>query len=365
MADLDQTRSFYQLLAQKLDELPNGFPTTPDGAELRLLAKLFSPEEANLAVCLSAEWQTHEQILRNAARTGDPKETSQMLKGMVRKGLIEASRTAQGMGFKLMPFVVGIYEMQIGRIDAELARLFEDYYTQAFGEVLSVQPSYHRVIPVEESVQVGLEIRPFESATEIIHRAQAWGVLDCICRTQKALIGEPCEHPLEVCMAFAPTPGAFDHSAVVRPLSREEAHAVLRRAASAGLVHSVSNSQEGLWYLCNCCTCSCGILRGLSDLGLANVVASSPFVNTLNDQLCLVCEACLPYCQFGALALQNGHTVVQAQRCVGCGVCIPACPEGALVLVRRPASQVTYVPKDFEEWAALRTSARQPFHPPD
>ncbi len=360
MADPDKNSSIYQLLAQKLDALPNGFPATPDGAELRLLAKLFYPQEASLAACLSAEWQTPEQLLIRAARNEDLKETGQMLKSMARKGLIEAGRTAQGMGFKLMPFVVGIYEMQIGRIDAELARLFEDYYTQAFGEVLSVQPSYHRVIPVEESVQVGLEIRPFESATEIIDRAQAWGVMDCICRTQKALIGEPCEHPLEVCMAFAPTPDAFNHSAVVRPLSREEAHAVLRRAASAGLVHSVSNSQEGLWYLCNCCTCSCGILRGLSDLGLANVVASSPFINTLNDQLCIVCEACLPYCQFGALALQNGHTVVHALRCVGCGVCIPACPEGALVLVRRPDSQASYIPRDFEEWSALRRNARQP-----
>jgi electron transport complex protein RnfB len=53
----------------------------------------------------------------------------------------------------------------------------------------------------------------------------------------------------------------------------------LRRAAEAGLVHSVSNSVEGTYYICNCCTCSCGILRGMAELGIANVVASSAFVN--------------------------------------------------------------------------------------
>ena len=29
---------------------------------------------------------------------------------------------------------------------------------------------------------------------KIVANAQAWGVLDCICRVQKALIGEACQH---------------------------------------------------------------------------------------------------------------------------------------------------------------------------
>jgi electron transport complex protein RnfB len=42
----------YRLLATRLDELPNGFPPTADGAELRLLARIFTPEEAALAAGL-------------------------------------------------------------------------------------------------------------------------------------------------------------------------------------------------------------------------------------------------------------------------------------------------------------------------
>jgi ferredoxin len=348
----------YKLLAEKLDALPNGFPPTSDGAELRLLAYLFNAEEAALAAQLTSESLSAVEIAALPGIQADENSVGQMLKGMARKGLIEARRSAGGLGFKLMPFVVGIYEAQIGRIDAELARLFENYYLQSFGEALRLQPAFHRVIPIEESVQVDLSVHPYESAAGIVDSNQAWGVLDCICRTQKALIGQACQHPIDVCMAFGPQPGIFDHHPVIRPLTREQAHATLKRAANAGLVHSVSNSQEGISYVCNCCTCSCGILRGMAEMGIANVVASSPFVNQLDSERCIVCEACLPYCYFGALELDNGYTQVNPQRCVGCGLCIPACPENALSLARRPSTQAAYIPRDFSEWAALRTSFR-------
>lgn len=350
--------AIYTHLAAKLDSLPNGFPATPDGAEIRLLQKLFTPDEASLAVRLTREPQTAVEIAERLDPPADPPVLGKALKGMVRKGLIDSERTSSGIGFKLLPFVVGIYEMQIGTIDAELAGLFEAYYTQAFGQLLQIQPAVHRVIPVQESIKVGIEVRSYESAVEIIDQAQAWGVLDCICRTQKVLIGQACEHPIDVCMALAPLPGMFDHSPVIHPLTREQAHATLHRAASAGLVHSVSNSQEGLWYICNCCTCSCGILRGIAEMGIADAVARSPFVNTIDLDLCIACEACLEYCQFQALKLDNGRTQVSETRCVGCGICVPACPENALRLVRRESSAAPYVPKDFAEWSAIRLSAR-------
>jgi electron transport complex protein RnfB len=238
-----------------------------------------------------------------------------------------------------------------------MARLFEEYYHQAFGQVLGVAPSVHRVIPIGESVRAGMEIRPFESAAEIVAAAGAWGVVDCICRKQKALIGEACEHPLDVCMTLHRRPGAFDNAPGVTVLTREEAGETLQRAARLGLVHSVSNTQEGATYICNCCTCSCGILRGIAELGIANAVARSAFVNQVDAALCVACEDCLEYCQFGALSLQE---VVQVDtlRCVGCGVCVPACSEGALGLVRRPETEVEAPPLGEMEWLQQRAAAR-------
>ncbi len=344
----------YRDLAERLDALPNGFPATEDGSELRLLQKLFAPEDADLAAKLRITPETSEAIAERLGR--DPKETRLALKSMAKRGLIKASRTEDGLGYGLLPFVVGIYEYQIGRMDEELAYLFEDYYQSAFTRVLDIQPKIHRVIPVNETIKVDLEVAPYESVTSIIDQAQSWGVLDCICRLQKSLIGDPCEHPLDVCMAMSTVPGAFDHSTTITALTRDEAMDTLGRAADAGLVHSVSNSKEGLWYVCNCCTCSCGILRGMSEMGVANVVAKSSFVNMVDTDICSGCEDCIEYCQFDALALEDMVMTVSELRCVGCGVCVPHCSTGALSLVLREAPESP--PATEMDWMEERARVR-------
>jgi len=354
--EASMTDNPYQRLAQRLDSLPNGFPPTQDGSELRLLACLFGPEEAELAASLRLSRETPEQV---ASRTGcDPEQVRLMLKSMARRGLISAGRVEDGVGYGLLPFVVGIYENQIGRLDAALALLFEDYYKKAFNGILGVSPPVHRVIPVGESVRVDLEIRPYESAAQIVANAQAWGVLDCICRKQKALIGQACQHPIDVCLAMSSKPGAFDHSSDLRAVTQDEALETLQRAARAGLVHSVSNNQRGNWYICSCCTCSCGVLRGLVELGIADVVARSPFVIQVDEARCSGCQDCLDACQFGALSLEGIVARVDARRCTGCGVCVLTCAEGALGLVRRPEAEIEAPPLSEDDWRLARAAAR-------
>jgi electron transport complex protein RnfB len=346
----------YKHLAECLDALPNGFPPTQSGVELRLLAKIFAPDEATLAAQLHAHPETPDEI---AARIGgDPMTLRQQLKSMARRGLIAAYPTGRKLEYGLLPFVVGIYEMQLNNMDAELARLFEDYFQDAFSGMLAIKPQFHRIVPVGQSIRSTMEVRPYETAAELVDAAQAWAVQDCICRKQKALIGEPCEHPIDVCMALSSRPGAFDHAPTMRALTREEALATLRRAADAGLVHSVSNNQKDIYYICNCCTCSCAILRGMAKLGKANVMASSAFVNQVDETLCIACEECIEHCQFDALTVDTvAH--VNLSRCVGCGVCVLACPSEALGLVRRPAEEVLPVPETMGDWFVQRTAARR------
>ena len=351
------SQDMYKKLAERLDALPNGFPPTEDGVELKMLARLFTPEEAELASQLRLTREVPEQV---ATRLGREKaEVRALLKSMVRKGLIAIGKTEGGLGYGLLPFVVGIYENQAGTIDKEMAVLFESYYQQSFAKVMVTQPQYHRVVPVNESIKVDMEVRPFESASDIVNNAQAWGVLDCICRKQKALIGEGCDHPLDVCMTMANTPDAFKEHPFIRPLNHDEALSTLKRAADAGLVHSVSNNQQGIHYICNCCTCSCGILRGMAELGIANVVARSSYVNQVDDLVCNGCEDCIEYCQFDALSMNDEMIAeVNTVRCVGCGVCVPVCSTGALGMVPRPESDVILPPENIKEWGTKRAAER-------
>lgn len=345
----------YARLAKALDALPSGFPSAGDGSELRLLEKIFTPEEAGLAVLLTSKLETAESI---AARNGlDADYLRERLKKLARRGLIARGKIEGGLGFGLMPFIVGFYEEQVGKFDEELARLAEDYFQQAFIQALKVQPQFHRVVPIGENIRNSMEVHPFESASALVNSAKAWGVLDCICRKQKALIGEACSHPVDVCMALYEQPGVFDNNPVIHTVSREEALATLERAAKAGLVHSVSNSKEGINYICNCCTCSCGLLRGMVSLGMANVIARSAFVNTVDIMLCNGCGECLSICQFNALKVDD-ILEINPQRCVGCGTCVPACPNEALILVRRPEEEILPIPETPEAWREQRLAAR-------
>jgi len=346
----------YEQLARTLDDLPQGFPATESGIELRILQHLFSPEEALLTAQMQFNPETPFQIAKRCSQ--DTNTIYPLLKGMAQKGLIKIARVEGHLMFGLMPFVVGIYEMQVNRMNAELAHMVEQYFKSGFGVVLKTSPQIHRVIPVRQSVSQDIEIQPYESAAQLVDGAQSWGVSDCICRLQKQLIGEPCDHPIDVCMILSQTAGAFDNNQVIHALTREEALATLDRAAKAGLVHSVSNYQEDISYICNCCTCACGILRGIQEFGIANVIARSSFVNQVNEEECTGCGVCIEHCSFKALSLDFTAQLDRA-RCVGCGVCVDHCPTGALSLVLRPAEEIKPTPRTEKDWMEERTLIRQ------
>ena len=346
----------YKHLAEHLDALPGGFPATENNSELSLLAKLFTPEEAELAAHLTSELETVEEI---AERTGQEASSLRApLKSMARRGLIGVARKDGALGFKSLPYIVGFFENQVHTMDAELAHLAEDYFHSGFAKMLSVEPQFHRVVPAHETVHTSVEVQPFESAAELVYSMQAWGVQECVCRKQAALAGKVCPHPVDVCLAMDSQPNSFDGLPGWRALSRDEAMATLRRASEAGLVHTVTNSEEGVTYICNCCTCGCGLLRSMAELGIANVVARSPFVNRVDEDLCTGCEDCIGACQFDALAMDGTIARVDHDGCVGCGVCAFRCAADALVLVRRPMEEVKPIPATPADWSRQRLAAR-------
>jgi len=350
------TDPIFRQLAQHLDAIPNGYPATNSGIELRLLEKLFSPDEARLACAMRLDAEPPAEI---AARLGlDPAETRKALKAMAMKGLIGFERKGGQLAFSLMPFIVGFYEAQLPRLDAELATMFEQYYQESHGAMMRAQPSVHRVIPVGEAVPVEIEVFPYERASELINGARAWGVRNCICRTQQHLIGKGCDRPLEACMVFSSIEGAFDRSPMDRAISREEAHAILRQTEDAGLIHSTGNYRDGIEYICNCCTCCCGIMRGVAEFGIPTAVARSDFLTFVDDTRCTGCGECVERCPFHALSVPELLGVVDEARCMGCGLCASACSTEALHLERRAVGERVSPPADLGEWRVLRDAQR-------
>jgi len=350
-------QTVYKKLAQKLDAIPNGFPATESGVELRILEWMFTPEEAALAAEMRLRAESADEIAPRASQ--DPQAAYATLKAMVRKGLIYAKRAEGKLKFGLLPFAIGIYEEQLGRMDQEFAQMFEDYYHEALGKPLLDQPALLRVIPVEESIPVEIEIFPYERASELLSRARSFGVRDCICRTQQALLGNRCHYPMESCLVFASAEGVFASDPITREITKEEAFQILREAEEAGLVHSSGNYRQGHYYICNCCTCCCAIMRGIAELGIPTAVARSDFYAAVDPELCTGCETCLERCQFGAPSLVDDVCQVDRQRCVGCGLCVSTCPGEALRLERKPPAERTPLPEGRKQWWVERAQTRQ------
>ena len=350
--------SSYKELAIKLDEIPNGFPPTKSGVELQLLAKLFAPEEARIASRMSMNYQDAKKI----GELNGLEETAirPLLISMVKRGLIDIKKMEGiGLAFRLIPFVVGFYERQNAKIDKEFAVLFEQYYREAFHRVMTVNPSVHRVIPVEKSIPVNIDVMPYEKASNYLEKAEAWGVLDCICRVQKRLIGQGCNHSVENCLVFSSRKGAFDRVEDIRAISKEEAFGILTQSENEGLVHSTNNAQGDVNYICNCCSCSCGVLRSMIEYNSQDSIAASDFYAVIDQDLCSGCETCLDRCHFDALSMEKGICVVDVSHCYGCGLCISECPERAITLVGKSPEELTAPPLDDSEWMERRASARK------
>ncbi|UCE12311.1 MAG: 4Fe-4S binding protein [Candidatus Heimdallarchaeota archaeon] len=349
----------YERLAETLNKIPNGFTKTEDGTHLKVLQWIYTPDEADLASKLNLIGETVEEL---SLRLSLPIEgLSDKLENMAKKGQIYVTKTDTERRYGIMPFAVGIYEEQLERMDPEFAQLIEEYFQKAeSNNLFDTQPSIFRVIPVNRVINKDpkLTIHTYEEAESIINKAKSWGIRECICKKQKSLLGQPCEYPTTVCLTFSSRENAYNDETLSKPVTKENAIELLQEAEEAGLIHCTMNIQSGHYYICNCCTCCCGVLRGLTERNQPLAFVKANFIMSVDEELCTGCAICVDRCQFDALDIPEDICEVDLQRCVGCGVCAIACPEQALSLVERHPSEPE-PPPSIRDWMTQKAISRQ------
>jgi ferredoxin len=244
--------------------------------------------------------------------------------------------------YTLMPLLPGIFEMQFlkGSVDeraVRLAHLFEGYFNAIEKlardtDLKAIPFPMARVITVEKEISEGFEIHPYDKVSEYIDKAKYISVGNCYCRHYGELLGNPCSKPKEVCMGFGPDAKFMADRKFGRPVSREEARAILDQAEDAGLVHCSSNMTKYIQFICNCCTCHCGILQSMKKYNMQGSAAVSGFITEFDQEKCTACGDCVERCPMGALSMQGGDVVFRDNLCFGCGLCSSACPTGAVQL---------------------------------
>ena len=324
----------YQELAEALDRLPNGYPRTDTGIEIDILERIFSPEQASVARLLDGTPAPVAEIAERAALSAD--ELGAQLIAMARRGLVWVVERSGEPCFRLAPFIVGIYEAQVELMDHELAHLVEEYlHAGGAAGIMKPQPALHRVMPTDGSVPSEW-ILPYDDVREVMLSAETFSVRDCICRLQQDELGNRCESPMSVCLSFSNA----ERDARPGDISRDDALRLLEQTEEAGLVHTVSNVMKGVGYICNCCGCCCGILRGITDFGIEDSVAHANYYAVIDEDDCTACGTCIERCQVGAIIEEGGVSVVVRDRCIGCGLCVTGCPDQVPLLYRKSEDEL-------------------------
>jgi len=343
----------YRRLAEHLDRLPDGFAPSEGGADIRLLKRLFTPEEAELALHLTLE---REEAGAIAARAGMAEEEAERrLEEMARKGLIFSAEAEGRVLYQAAPFVIGIYEFQVNRLSDGFLRDLGEYWGTVKERDEPRTMSQLRTVPINESVDTRLEVLPYENVYALVEAHDRFAVAPCICRSRARRLGSGCDAPVETCLIFGDFADYYVRTGQGRRITKAEVKELLVKADEANLVLNPTNSML-VSAICCCCGCCCGILRGLKYAPKPAEAVASSFIAEYDDSTCIRCLKCVDRCQMDAITADGGDIKFNRDRCIGCGLCVSTCPTGALRLVRKPDTPERLPETFFDTW---RTIAKQ------
>jgi len=353
----------YDRLAKKLDELPQGYPPTDSGIEIKILEKIFSPEDAEMALNLKPIPETAKQI---AERLGQPlNKITDILDEMAKKGQI-ASQTVSGKQvYTFIPYLPGIWEYQVivadPDKDKELLELCDEYLSVVMKNMGSSEPAGARTVPVNTKIESGSTVHRYEDVRKIIDKAKSFLVYDCQCRKERKILGHGCNHTIENCLNFSMEENAYDYFNLGgRVITKEEAVKILDKVEEEGLVHNlIYNTKEDHIAICNCCPCCCVAMRGVIEFGVPSSIARSNYVALIDQDSCDGCGICADErCPMDAIVEDNNEYKVLSDDCIGCGACTVTCPTESITLILRPESEQNEPPDDILDWSIKRAASR-------
>ena len=337
----------YEQLRERLDSFSTGFPMTKNGSEMKILRRLFSPDDAQLFLNLSPMLETPGAIAARLNR--DEKEIAGQMEDMAQKGLLFRLRKPDSVKYSAVPFIIGILEFQLNRIDKNLVQDVEEYFQSGFLQTIkATETPLMRTVPINESLDDGSTIAPFDDVMKIIDEQKTISVMDCICRKSQRLIHKGCAMPLEACFQFGSQGDYFVHNGMGRYVTSDEAKAIVKKnLEGAPLVVQMANTLKGGGF-CMCCGDCCGMLRSLKMQPNPAEMAKCNYQAVINSDGCNGCEVCIDRCQMEAISIQNGVAVIDPNRCIGCGNCVMVCPiPETLHLEKKQAERMYTPPENF------------------
>ncbi|MGZ8783935.1 MAG: 4Fe-4S dicluster domain-containing protein [Acidimicrobiia bacterium] len=357
----------YRLLQERLDRNVTGAPASE--AMMRVLRLLFTPEEAHIARSLP-QLISLPKLARKL--DVDPEELGERITSMAERGLV-LDFEREGIRYVVAtPVVIGFFEFTFmrprpGAPMEEYAEAFgalfeeEDFARSIFTGKTQVGRSFVR----EEVLPDGqTEILDWERATEVVRTAESVAVSLCPCRTDATLRVEGCDAPTRTCLTLGNSAEVMVRAGLAEAITNAEAMEILEEAKAAGLAQTGDNVRNQVSYLCNCCGCCCGMMRGIKRFSIYDGIVPSNWMATIDLSKCRGCAVCAKACPADAITvvpsegkgLRRNWSLVDPARCLGCGVCGDVCRWDAHGMELR--DDRPFIPADTMERVALMAIER-------
>jgi len=335
----------YDALIDHLGEWIFDFPKSED---LKPMLKLrITPEEAEILSQLPYLGHTLEQLTKNIEVPLD--ELKVMLDNLTKKGIVFRIERSSRMLYSL-PDPLFIFYRSIGwkGEDDDFTRKISPYLNKYYIDIFANDFMGHdtkglRTIPIDETIRDTREVIPYEDVLKVVDNFEYYSVSACPCSHRHTLdpIFDDCKHDLERCLHFDTLGRYCVENGLGREITKEETLEILQKAADAGLVHGLSNSEKGPDTICNCCSCCCLFLESVVKMPgiLPRGHNPSSYIREMDEEKCIGCGVCVRRCPMKALELIDKKVIFEPERCIGCGVCVNKCKQVASYLEYRGENQ--------------------------
>ena len=288
------------------------YTITPDCAEYKALSWL---NDDQIAVMMGMTDMKPGFVPIIARKAKMPvKKTREILRGLAGLTVVQVVVPKVNLEVYLLPpYTPGVFEFMLLdenllKAHPEIANAFHQHATTSQIEHAPNTPmgaGIMRVIPVESAIPAGTQQIDNESVSKFLEANEGHiSATPCQCRRVRIMMGEGSGDMDEnICLFLGHIGDMFNRAGKGKPLSVEEAKALIAKCEKRGCVHQITTLSKGeTLAICNCMTESC-LALGVSQYYNTPATSASNYVAEIEKEKCVACGQCTDHCANNAIQM--------------------------------------------------------------